>query len=322
VAFALFRRPGSVVFVDDDAVFLEMLQLVLPRRWHALFYTAPRPVISLVQQSTARYEADASALQSMVFSAHDMPLVPQLLTYLNSSPERFDMIQTVVSDYSMPAMDGLDLFRKIGDWGGSRILLTGQANDQVAIDALNAHPVRLIEQFTAKAPVSETLSAVLTRMISDLSAKAHPRYAQVLRGLISDSHFELLQDRDVAEDLASYARRNWVEYFVIGQPFGVLGVTADGLPQWLQLEPIKSLPEAADIAGDAGCTPSEIESIAAGKALPAVELLGAGHTRVRPATALNNGKVLGALFEPWPRLAAGGYSQWLAARREDHGDLS
>ena len=42
MSFPLFHRPGTVVFLDDDPDYLEMLALVLPRHWHVQAVPAAR----------------------------------------------------------------------------------------------------------------------------------------------------------------------------------------------------------------------------------------------------------------------------------------
>ncbi len=116
------------------------------------------------------------------------------------------------------------------------------------------------------------------------------------------------------ERLNQLADRYWVEYFVIGQPFGILGVSAAGTPSWLQLEPAGSLRLAAEIAADAGCSRDEVQQVTNGAAVAAVELLGKSERRVAPAMKLGGGKMLAAHFTPWPALARGGWDAWRAAQ--------
>ena len=50
MSFPLFHRPGTVVFLDDDPDYLEMLALVLPRQWHVKLFLHPHECISYLQQ--------------------------------------------------------------------------------------------------------------------------------------------------------------------------------------------------------------------------------------------------------------------------------
>jgi len=311
VSFPLFRRPGTIVVVDDDEQYVEMLRVVLPADWNLLLFTAPQPVIPLVQENAKLCDADATKQQSIAMSGLERPVVPELLKYLEATPERFGIINVIVSDEAMPAMRGLKMFSKIGPWGGARILLTGVADEHIAIDALNAKPNRLIEQYVPKHGRAG-MSRALTETILELSRESHPRYTQIWRGLLSSEYNDMLQDAQVGADLQRFVDQHWVEYFVVGQPFGILGVSKAGRPSWLKLEPTESLADAATIASDAGCTPDEVQAVREGKAL-AVEHIGGGvKQRVAPAFELGKGKLLAAHFEPWPAFANGGYARWHA----------
>ena len=42
MSFPLFTVPGSVVFLDDDPDYLDMLRLLVPADWSARFYLDPQ----------------------------------------------------------------------------------------------------------------------------------------------------------------------------------------------------------------------------------------------------------------------------------------
>ena len=51
MSFPLFHRPGTVVFLDDDPDYLEMLALVLPRHWHVKLFLRPAECINTCSRS-------------------------------------------------------------------------------------------------------------------------------------------------------------------------------------------------------------------------------------------------------------------------------
>jgi hypothetical protein len=106
----------------------------------------------------------------------------------------------------------------------------------------------------------------------------------------------------VARALQQFAQQHWIEYVVLGEPFGVLGLDADGQCQWLQLEPANTLDELAELAGTAGLDFDVVRAVQAGQLLPAVELhqqLGLrGPIRTAPSFAIcDDGLLRAALFE-------------------------
>jgi hypothetical protein len=131
---------------------------------------------------------------------------------------------------------------------------------------------------------------------------------------LSPNQVAALQDDAVAKDLQTFVDSRWVEYMVVGRPFGILGLSNVGVPGWLQLETPATLSEAADIGLDRGLDEGTADAIRAGHKLHALELRGVDkHKLVAPAVRFGGeNPLLGALFEAWPALPGGGYAQWRA----------
>jgi CheY-like chemotaxis protein len=315
MSFPLFHRPGAIVFLDDDSDYLEMLAIVLPRQWHTKLYMRPQACINQLQQEPPLWEADAWAQQEIIDNWRaGQPLIPQILQYWATQVDRYDLSQVCVFDYAMPGMDGLQALSELTDWPGGRILLTGQADEHVAVSAFNRG---LIDQFIAKQTpdISQHLISVVQRMLD----RPQLRHSQIWRAVLTQPQHALLQVPSVARQLAALAADQWVEHVVIGQPFGILGMDAEGLVSWLQLEAATGLAELAELAESQGMDAEAAKAIREGRQLVDLELQQAlgrtGRPRLMPAFSIGHeGVVLAALFplelaasaRPWP-----GYNQWL-----------
>ncbi|UUZ65013.1 hypothetical protein LP417_10080 [Polaromonas sp. P1-6] len=66
MSFTLYRRPGGVVFLDDDPDYLEMLAEVMPLDWYARFFLRPVECINTLQQEPPLWEADAWQQQEII----------------------------------------------------------------------------------------------------------------------------------------------------------------------------------------------------------------------------------------------------------------
>ncbi|WP_332813434.1 response regulator [Ramlibacter sp.] len=318
MTFPLFSRPGSLAFLDDDPDYLEMLAMVLPRRWHARLFVQPRECIARLQQELPFWEADAWSQQELVDQWRaGRPLVPQVLAYWARSSERFSLTRVFMVDFSMPEVDGLQVLAALGEWPGARVLLTGQADDQVAIDAFNGG---LIEQFIPKqtGDIGQRLQDVVERLM----AVPHPAHAQTWRATLRPEQQALLRKPAVARDLAALAAGRWVEHVVIGDPFGVLALDAAGRAGWLQLETTAALPALAEMAQLEGLDPGTVAEIRAGRRLASVEVSQSMRQPPQVAAASpvgEDGELLAAWF---PLAAAGlgdaGYKHWLARQPLRH----
>ena len=318
--FPLFHRPGTIVFLDDDPDYLEMLALVLPRHWHVKLFLRPAECINYLQQEPPFWEADAWNQQQIIENWRaGKALIPQILGYWSKYTERFALTRVCVVDFSMPGMDGLQALSELADWPGSRVLLTGQADEQVAVRAFNRG---LIDQFIPKQ--TPDISRRLVESVEHLLATPHARHAQTWRVTLTPEQNGLLRHPSVARDLAAFAAKRWVEHVVIGAPFGVLGMDAAGAVSWLQLETPDGLKGLAEVAEVEGVPPARLADIRAGKVLADVELRQALAlaTPCEVVTAFrigDEGQLLGAAFTVDPAHTpdpANSYSKWLTRQEK------
>jgi CheY-like chemotaxis protein len=316
MSFPLFHRPGTVVFLDDDPDYLEMLALVLPRQWHVKLFLRPLECINYLQQEPPFWEADAWNQQQLVEQWRaGKPLIPQILGYWSKYTERYALTRVCVFDYSMPAMDGLTALGELVDWPGSRVLLTGQADEQVAVRAFNRG---LIDQFIAKQ--TPDISRRLIEAVEHLLNTPNARHAQIWRATLSPEQNASLRVPAVSRDLAAFAAKRWVEHVVIGDPFGILGMDAQGGVSWLQLESRDGLKALGELAEVEGMSSEALADIRAGRALADFELRQAlgrdGPPQLNAAfTVGDEPSLLAAVFNVDPSFCpdpANSYQQWLS----------
>ncbi|MDB5875405.1 MAG: putative response regulator, atypical CheY [Ramlibacter sp.] len=322
--FSLFHRPGTVVFLDDDPDYLEMLALVLPRHWHVKLFTRPADCINYLQQEPPFWEADAWNQQQMIEQWREgKALIPQILDYWSKYTERYALARVCVVDYSMPSMDGLETLSELVDWPGSRVLLTGQADEQIAVRAFNRG---LIDQFIPKQ--SPDIAGTLVGAVEHLLSTPNARHAQIWRVTLTPQQNALLRMPSIGRDLAAFAAQHWVEHVAVGSPFGVLGMDATGHASWLQLETREGLGALAELAELEGVPPAAVEEIRAGRSLANLELRQAlmlkSPVQLVAAFPLGQDETLfGALFDIAPANGpdpANGFANWLVrqeARRVD-----
>lgn len=280
MSLALYRRPGGVIFLDDDRDYLEMLAQVMPPDWYVRLFLRPVDCIEQLMQEPARWEADAWTQQEIINRWREgTGLIPQILQYWrDDGSARFAFTRVCVVDYAMPAMSGLRVLSELSGWSGSRILLTGRADEQLAVSAFNRG---LIEQFIPKQ--STDIRLRLNDAIQGMRDRPDARHQQNWRATLSRAQHGLLRDPAIAQALeALILRQGWIEHVVIGAPFGVLALDPKGGVSWLQLEPAENLPELAEMADSQGWDAATVQDIRTGIKLIDMELqlaLGAG----RPA---------------------------------------
>ena len=268
MSFPLFHRPGTLVLLDDDPDYLTALATVLPLEWHVRMFVRPTRCVYQMHHEPQLWERDRWQQQTMVaLWRQGKPLIPQILHYWASTPERYALTHVCVVDFSMPGMDGLQVLSELVDWPGARILLTGQADERVAIGAFNRS---LIDQYIPKqaADVAQQLVQAITR----LYGRAHRQYDAIWRATLRPEQLTLLAMPEVQAGLKTFVTQHWVDYVVIGQPFGILGMDAHGRASWLQLETPEGLAGIAELAELQGMDTQGLQDIRNGRRLTSLEL--------------------------------------------------
>lgn len=222
----LFRHPTTTVYIDDSTAFLYSITLGVDHQPFRSF-SDPFAGLDYVEQYTHNYDqdmsdqppSDSSKPASRLGHNFDM-LVQRKL----QNSVRFAEPSVVVIDYSMPQMNGLDLCSRITNPYVKKVLLTGVADEKIAIKALNTE---LIDFYISKS--ESTLSQELYRIISHLK----DRYFQDIYGWTKDIRIRKLVPYLYNNEFADYfedicERLNIVEHYPLETPWGFLLISSDG----------------------------------------------------------------------------------------------
>ena len=280
--FPLYHRPSALVFLDDETSYLEMLAIVMPRDWCITLHTRINDFMAQIHAQAQLWETDVSLHLQMVNQWHaGTPLPGQMLDYWRNQPLRYSLASISVVDYAMPAATGLQVLQMSPPWPPYRILLTGKADEQIAVAAFNEG---LIDRFLTKQHpdlVRQLLSSL--QQHHDAPMDFHEG---IWRNCLRRSQLLALQDRVVHKALNDWLHlHNCVEYVVLPEPFGVLALDHHATAHWLQLEMYKDLSAAAELAQAAGHDASSIAAIALGQCLSNAEWLQSTNSPAQPETA-------------------------------------
>lgn len=129
--------PTKIVFIDDDYPSSKLISRLF-RSNATVIFSNPNEGIKFINENTTRvsdeeehaYDLEESAEKNQFFA------IKSLYKKIYK-PIRFDEISTLVIDYDMPQCDGLSAIEKIVNSGIKKILLTGVADEAVAVEAFN-----------------------------------------------------------------------------------------------------------------------------------------------------------------------------------------
>lgn len=189
-----YFTPAEVILVDDDIAFLESAELHLTSLNVTLkAFNTPLESIDHIEK-------------------HDKINIPKNLDKIPLqiySSKRFQQISTIIVDYDMPGMNGLEVCRQITSPYIQKIMLTGAATTDIAVDAFNEG---IIHQFIQKDDPDaftklETSIAKAQERYHELKSHdfvkqlyaEHPEVAVLKDPVFMEVFEKLLQEKQVTE---------------------------------------------------------------------------------------------------------------------------
>ena len=246
--FPLYNRPCSIAFLDDEGAFLETLGITLPRHWSISLFTHPSIFINHLKSAQSAWMIDVENHHGMLRGWWEGNSLPkQIVDYWRGNTTRYALPNISVVDYSMPSKNGLDVLRATPAWPACRILLTGVADEKAAVAAFNED---LIEHFIRKQDPSlfeNTISAIEKCIQTPFDF-----HEGIWRSALNPDQVISTSGNNQQLLWRLVEEAKLIEYVVLAQPFGILGLTAAGSLQWIQLELSKDAAAMAEIASAAG----------------------------------------------------------------------
>ncbi len=265
-----FYFPTQVVLLDDDPDFLDGVSLMLNRDLsYKLFQSANKALdyvnhahqhVQFLQRCYTSYKTGPA--ESDALSHIDIGKLH--LEILNSG--RFQTCSSVIVDYSMPEMNGLEFLMKIRNPFIKKVLLTGQADMELAVKAFNK---QLIDQFIDKH--DPRLKLKLNAAIATFQEQYFSgSFKLITDPIIANNHDGFLVDAGFQHYFQELREQlDCVEYYMIDNPHnGFLLMDSDGKRQCLLIYTAEALEEHAEMLAEAGA-PMELQAkVKAGELLP------------------------------------------------------
>lgn len=229
-------HPTTTILVDDVKSYLESVVLAAPVDLPFLTFDNPEEAIPHIVE---RNQVDQKRFAELVQVKGDTDTlvientpVQELIVrfYTSSLPkqveslQRFNEISVIVADYAMPTMNGIEFFRKLGRIPQKRILLTGQADESIAVKAFNDG---IIDQFITKGKPG------VVRSLFDLVRRYQKDYFRhqysFLRNAYQTEKDSLFASHDFEDLIAHlYESEGFLEHYFVNFPDGALLIDEDG----------------------------------------------------------------------------------------------
>jgi CheY-like chemotaxis protein len=205
--------------VDDDSDFLDGISLMLDKNTSYKLFQSASEALDYANQSHKQV-----SLQERCYSNYKTgPQDSDSLSHVNIgrlyeeiyNGDRFQTSSTVVVDYSMPEMNGLEFLMELKNPFIKKVLLTGQADTELAIKAFNK---QLIDQYIDKH--DPRLKQVLNSTISVFSEQYfRSSYKLITDPIIASHHDTFLTDAKFQEYFYDLRlKTQCMEYYMIDHP--------------------------------------------------------------------------------------------------------
>lgn len=265
-----FYFPTQVVLVDDDPDFLEGISLMLNK-----------------DLSLKLFQSAAAALQYVNEAHRHVDLVQRCYTSYKTGPQesdalshidigklhheilngfRFQTCSTVIVDYSMPEMNGLDFLKALRNPYIKKVLLTGQADMELAIKAFNQ---QLIDQFIDKHDprLKPKLNATIASFQNQYFRSS---FKLITDPIIANNRDGFLTSPEFQEFFAELRKQTaCVEYYMLDTPHsGFLMLDASGERRVMLIYSQPALDEHVDQLQEIGAPAALIAQVRSGQILP------------------------------------------------------
>lgn len=243
--------PTTVVAIDDNANFLDSLRDILgSRNITVKGFSDPIAGLDFINENS---ENNALTFSDLTMSGDEATSDwKSILLNVNKvhsqiyDENRFAKISAVIVDYSMPGIDGVELCSRIVDPNIQRILLTGVADEKVAIDAFNNG---YINRFARKSS-----SNIVSDVIQNVNRAIHQYfsiYTSDLMKCLPTKEINNLRDPIFANFFyGTCLNRNYIEYYMLDTFGSYLFLQEDGRASLLSMMPESEIDRIIEVGVD------------------------------------------------------------------------
>ncbi|USQ15557.1 response regulator (plasmid) [Legionella lytica] len=245
-----FYHPTKIIFLDDNQAFLDAMALGFHEQDNIFMFTTPEGAMEFIKNSNTK-EPQLTTMEeensNLDLSTNSVTTTSNMINMLYD-PTRFDHVAVLIVDYSMPSLNGVEFCKQFGDKSIFKILVTAEADKDIAINAFNEG---IIDKFILK--THPNLLEQLKTYINELRNKFFINFSKNTFDNYSESLKVLLKSKTYKDLFERVAKQNHaVEYYLVDRVGSVLFLTKEGNPIWLLMSDQKKIKSQVDLLRDYG----------------------------------------------------------------------
>lgn len=210
--------PSTTLFIDDNRDFLLNFVLQLDERVAYRIFDDPNQALNHVYKKNCDLEllnhhclSEFKAAKSCSVTNHTVNLDLAAIHAEVYNPNRFSEISVMVVDYAMPGMNGLEFCRRLDNNHIKKILLTGQADEQLAIEAFHEG---LIHRYIKKN--DPHAAEMITRSLYELQLEYFQAMSETIVRMLSVRSPSCLNDKKFVQFFKTLCEEKRItEYYLI-----------------------------------------------------------------------------------------------------------
>lgn len=219
----LFYYPTTWIYVDDDKNMLKSMEYVLSEFNSVKLFTSPIECLDFIKNHKNPLE-NYSFLESITTDEnhgvlHHTPIDFDLSTLVNilDNTARHEEITAMIIDYNMQKIDGLSLAEQCYHFPAKKLLLTGKAKDNDAIDGFNRN---LINRYLQK--FGEDMEENLVSYLQSLTLQYFQDVTSSLFSYLETENKLPLSDPIFIDFFKKYCEQNKIEEYCLVDKQGSL----------------------------------------------------------------------------------------------------
>ncbi|CAB3787600.1 response regulator [Paraburkholderia fynbosensis] len=265
-----FYFPTTVTFVDDSPTFLSNLCLQLDPQLAFRLFSSPGEALDFVNSRPR-----PGPLDEPIFAPFrdrtDEDVAHQVIALsVNTvrkqvhNAQRFLATSVVVIDYDMPGMNGLEFCRRMTDPAVRKIMLTGKADEHIAVQSFNEG---IIHRFISKQDAAAV--PALNRAVRDLQNAYFDDVCQSILDTLAVSEYAFLRDQALAARVAEISDSlGIVEHYLSYCPGGLLMLDSAGKSYLLIVHSDETLRGLREIAIEQDAPAEFLKELDSRRSLP------------------------------------------------------
>jgi len=220
--------PTKTILIDDDIDFLRLIEMGLSKKHttYQLFDSPDRAIHFLNEEYKPNpfTEQLVNTASTFDYAKHMVSVKTDEIFKEVFNKERFSQISTVIVDYSMPDINGLELCKQIKDPNIQKILLTGEADEGIA---LQAYSDGIIHKFIRKQ--NEDRLNLLDTAIKECQINYFNRLSEFVLKTADPGTFSVMNDPGFVDFFERFLEKEKiVEYYSLDEFGSFLALDATG----------------------------------------------------------------------------------------------